>query len=250
MIDGQKHSTRKTVFARFARSEDGGMIALGLIFFTLMVMMGGLAVDLMRYEAVRTQLQQTSDRAALAAASLRQKRTPASVVEDYFAKAGLSEYLQSVTPLVTLNAKSVDIVARAEVHPFFMPMLGIDEMTAPANSGAMERITDVEISLVLDISGSMDNNNRMENIRTAASDFVADRHQQQRGEPHDHLDHPLFGPCEPWRGSRLEVQHHLDPYATPTAWTCPRRPSRRSTSRGPRRWSRPATSTPIPAPAR
>jgi Flp pilus assembly protein TadG len=174
MIDGQKHSTRKTVFARFARSEDGGMIALGLIFFTLMVMMGGLAVDLMRYEAVRTQLQQTSDRAALAAASLRQKRTPASVVEDYFAKAGLSEYLQSVTPLVTLNAKSVDIVARAEVHPFFMPMLGIDEMTAPANSGAMERITDVEISLVLDISGSMENNNRMENIQTAAGAFVAD----------------------------------------------------------------------------
>jgi Flp pilus assembly protein TadG len=174
MIDGQKHSTRRTVFARFVRSEDGGMIALGLIFFTLMVMMGGLAVDLMRYEAVRTQLQQTSDRASLAAASLRQKRSPTDVVEDYFEKAGLSEYLQSVTPRVTLSAKSVDIEASARVHPFFMPMLGIDKMDAPANSSAMERITDVEISLVLDISGSMSSNNRMENIQTAAGEFVAD----------------------------------------------------------------------------
>lgn len=160
--------------ARFARHEDGGMIVLGLVFFTLMVMMGGLAVDLMRYEVIRTQLQQTSDRAALAAASLRQKQPPATVVEDYFLKAGLSEYLQSVTPLVTLNAKQVDIAARAEVDPFFMQMLGIDDMKAPANSQAMERITDVEISLVLDISGSMSSNNRMTNIKIAASDFVED----------------------------------------------------------------------------
>ena len=50
----------------------------------------------MRYETQRTQLQYTLDRAVLAAADLDQTLDPQGVVEDYFSKAGMSDYLVRV----------------------------------------------------------------------------------------------------------------------------------------------------------
>ncbi|PZQ99145.1 MAG: hypothetical protein DI533_00065 [Cereibacter sphaeroides] len=163
---------RPAVLQRFAQSESGGAIVLALIFFTLMVMMGGLAVDLMRYEVRRTTLQQTTDRAVLAAASMGQKLEPEDVVRDYFLKAGLADKLKDVSVDENFNSRSVIVHASSEVDPFFMQMLGINELDAPAYSRAQERITDIEVSLVLDISGSMDSNNRLINLKPAAREFV------------------------------------------------------------------------------
>lgn len=160
------------LFRRFLRQEDGNIIVLGLVFFTLMVMMGGMAVDLMRFEARRTQLQQTTDRAVLAAASMRQTLDPTAVVNDYFTKAGLFDKLKSVTVTETLNSKEVAVTASSEVDPFFMQMTGVNSLTAPGNGTATEKISDVEISLVLDISGSMGSYSKIDNLKTAAKEFV------------------------------------------------------------------------------
>lgn len=166
------HSKRPHLLRRFWRDDNGAMILLGLVFLMLMMMMGGLAVDLMRFEATRTQLQQTTDRAVLAAASLKQKLDPEDVVRDYFDKAGLSDKLQSVEVVQSFNAKSVSVTAAAEVPPFFLPLIGIDELSAPAAGTAIEKINDLEISLVLDISGSMNQSNRLTNLKIAAREFI------------------------------------------------------------------------------
>lgn len=47
-------------------------------------------------------------------------------------------------------------------------------LTVSGTSTAEERVNDVEISLVLDVSGSMASNNRMVHMRDAATDFVTD----------------------------------------------------------------------------
>ena len=163
---------RNYALHRFAKSEEGAMIMLGLIFFTLMVMMGGLAVDMMRFETTRTQLQQTTDRAVLAAASMRQTVDPDVVVRDYFTKAGLIDNLKTVNVVKSLNSRQVQVYAQADLQPFFMQMMGVTSLKAPANSSATEKITDVEISMVLDISGSMNTNSKIANLRNAAKEFV------------------------------------------------------------------------------
>ncbi len=53
----------------------------------------------------------------------------------------------------------------------FMHMLGINEFDAGADSTAEQRISNVEISMVLDISGSM-NGSRINALRPAAREFV------------------------------------------------------------------------------
>lgn len=54
----------------------------------------------------------------------------------------------------------------------FMQLLGVENMTASGHSQAMERINKVEVSMVLDISGSMDTGNKMEELQDAAGEFV------------------------------------------------------------------------------
>ena len=158
---------------RFGRDEDGSMIIFSLFIFLLMLMIGGMAVDLMRFETNRSRLQATLDRAVLAAADLDQMMDPESVVRDYFNKAGLLDQLASVTVVQTFNSRSVSAVAAIEVDMMFMGMLGIEMLEAPAAGMAREIVTDIEIALVLDVSGSMRDFNKIGNLRAAASEFVA-----------------------------------------------------------------------------
>ena len=54
---------------RFARDEDGTLIVFAVYIFILILMIGGIGIDLMRFERDRSQLQTTLDRAVLAAAA-------------------------------------------------------------------------------------------------------------------------------------------------------------------------------------
>lgn len=140
--------------------------------FLMMLIVGGIGIDIMRFERDRTQVQYTLDRAVLAAADLDQQLSPQAVVEDYFAKANLSEYLGSVSVSEGLGYRTVSGTAEANIATQFMHMAGVDTLTARAASTAEESIDGVEISLVLDVSGSMNSNNRLTNLKSAAKDFV------------------------------------------------------------------------------
>ncbi len=161
-----------SAIAGFRRSEDGSLTLLALMLVVMMIMMGGLAVDIMRYESTRTTLQNTLDRATLASASLSQTLDPESVVNDYFAKAGMTSYLKDVTVTEGLNFRNVSADASADTKPYFLHMMGIEDLDANGHSMAEQRINNVEIMLVLDVSGSMSSNSRLTNLKSAAKEFV------------------------------------------------------------------------------
>ncbi|WP_192931131.1 VWA domain-containing protein [Gemmobacter serpentinus] len=163
-------SLRNRVTA-FGKGEDGSIYPMTVSMLFLMLAIGGMGVDVMRHEEKRVSLQQTLDNSVLAAASLKQQLDPKLVVEDYFAKAGMSQYLQGVDVSQGLNFRTVQANVDADSNPYFLNMLGIDEFRILANSTAEERISNVEISLVLDISGSM-GGSRINNLRPAARNFV------------------------------------------------------------------------------
>lgn len=167
----QRMRFRKVCLVKFTRDESGSMTPFTMMMFFLMLLIGGLAVDVMRHERTRVRLQQTLDNSVLAAAARSQSLNPEHVVEDYFDKAGLSEYLMSVTVEQGLNFRSVFADAKADTRPFFMSLMGINEFYVNADSAAEEKISNVEVSLVLDISGSMDGT-KIDTLRPAARNFV------------------------------------------------------------------------------
>ena len=157
---------------RFREDEGGAMIIFGLIIFVMMLMAGGMAVDFIRFEHERARLQYTLDRAILASTALNNPLDPEAVVADYMAKADLPDHQLSVrVPTNTENARLANANASLMMNTFFVNMLGIPEMEANARAGASELIPETEISLVLDVSGSM-GGSKLADLKQAAKDFV------------------------------------------------------------------------------
>lgn len=165
-------SSARAKLRRFVNDDDGSMTIFACFLIMMMLLVGGIGVDLMRSEMERTRLQNTVDRAVLAAADLDQEMDPEAVVTDYFEKSGLGSYLQSVTVDEGLNFRTVTAKAATKSPTRFMKFMGVPELNVPAVGTASERIANVEISLVLDISGSMSSNSKIENLRNAAKVFV------------------------------------------------------------------------------
>lgn len=171
------------VLRQYREKEDGSMTFFGIMIFALILMAGGIGVDFMLAEMRRTQLQDTLDRAVLAAASLEQNLDPQAVVEDYINKSDLSEHLRDIEVVEGLGFRTVRATADTSVAPLFSNWADLDIFRSTqeegsaifqlsATSAAEERIGDVEISMVLDVSGSMNRNNRLPNLKVAAKDFV------------------------------------------------------------------------------
>lgn len=157
-IVSDEYASRRAAWLRkFGREEDGGLIVFTLILLVIMLVIGGMAVDFMRFESRRALLQSVADRSVLAAADLDQTMDQKDVVVQYFEKAGFGGAIQGEPMVSDRNGNvSVSVNSAIDVDTFYLRFIGIDQLRAPAYSEAREGVGQVEISLVLDISGSMD----------------------------------------------------------------------------------------------
>ncbi len=163
---------------RFAGDEDGAMYILAMFLFVTLLIVSGLSVDLMRYELQRTRLQATMDRALLAAAHPDQENDRKEVVLDYFARSGLGNYIKKEDVKVTVASDGTMVTATANMRVGmpFLGAVGVDFANAPASGGAAKINQLTEISLVVDVSGSMDDpattgKTKIYELRKAATEF-------------------------------------------------------------------------------
>ena len=177
---------RQDTTQKFRTEEDGNLSVAALFIIPLMLLVGGMAVDLMRFESERALIQDTADRAALAAANLEFTNPGEGVekVRDFFEKANLDQYLNG-DAIVTesINNRTVEVNVTRPMNTFFLKLAGIDALDASAKSIATQGVGNVEISLVLDISGSMGNptydaegnatgKTKIEALQEAATTFI------------------------------------------------------------------------------
>lgn len=166
---------------RFARQEEGTFAVFSLFIFVAMLLVAGLAVDMMRHETVRVRMQGVTDRGVLAATMLGHNNgvaTPEELLESYFSSAGLDTYLgdqYSVTES-PWTGRNVTAAPGATVNNVFMNMIGIDSFTVATTATAQEQAISVWLDLVMavDISGSMgfDGGSRIIALRQAASQLA------------------------------------------------------------------------------
>lgn len=157
--------------AAFGRDEAGAMVIFGLMLFTLMFLFLGMAIDFMKAEHIRVRLANTLDRGNLAAAAIDQDLSAEAVVRDYVLKAGLADQLKSVEVAQNLNERVVTSAGSIDTKPWFLPMMGIERLDVGAISTATQAISNVEIVLVLDVSGSMAGQ-KLVALKEAAREFV------------------------------------------------------------------------------
>ncbi len=156
----------------FVADEDGSFTILALCLFLCLIIVTGIGVDVMNYENDRVKLQSTLDNAVLAAANLDQEMPPREVVAAYLDVNGLSDYDTSIDVQEAYLDRTVSAALSSEFETNFMRLSGVDTIGMNVAAAASESAPNTEISLVLDISGSMGTNNRVELMQAAANAFI------------------------------------------------------------------------------
>ncbi len=165
----------------FRKDEDGAVVLFTLFVLFMMLIAGGIAIDVMRQEMTRARIQNTLDTAVLAGAGAPYGTSAKFVVQDFMAKGGMADYLGELDDdglngdddiIQTLNSSKVSARAKTSVDTLLMHMSGVKQLGAAAASSAERRVPKLEVAMVLDVSGSMGSNSKLTNLKSAGKKFV------------------------------------------------------------------------------
>lgn len=164
-------------FNRFIKDHTANIAMIFALSLAPVAASVGGALDYTRSFTIGSEIQSALDTGVLAAASLSQTGDPEDVVRAYL-EAAIAEHrgvIESlvvvVTPNVSLNARNVHASAQVSVPTTLLGVAGIDSLSLGRDAEATEQLRNLEISLVLDVSGSM-SGQKIEALRQAAKEFI------------------------------------------------------------------------------
>jgi Flp pilus assembly protein TadG len=161
-----------SLLRHFLRQDRGNVAIISAFSFLPLLVLAGGATDIARHESYRVQLQDGVDRAVLAAASLTQTRPVEETIKDYLKSVPFIDQVElEFVPETTTNSRRVTVSASYVMQTGFLPLIGIDTMVVRAHGTAVERRSKIEMSLILDFSGSMAGS-KYNALKTAATQFV------------------------------------------------------------------------------
>ena len=176
---------------KHVRSEAGSLTIFSLFLFIMILMIAGMAVDMMMHERNRTRTQNIIDVASLACASTTQRAATVDCIESYLVAANVDPNTVTFgdvntinTYLAATNTAADDVTygtsdgetlawafSNVNTDTIFMGLLGVHSLGSSSNSIAVERVSAVEVSLVLDFTSSM-KGDRIAALRESVHDFV------------------------------------------------------------------------------
>jgi Flp pilus assembly protein TadG len=166
---------------RFFGDRRGAVAVMIAVVAIPLIIISGMAVDGSRMWLVRARLQAAVDAAALVAAKEIDIPTRNADAVGLFwanfnrtAARSLIGYMgaSSADPTVTvITATTIKVAATAQLATTFMQFAGISSVTVQASAVAMRQTIGMELSLILDNTGSM-KGWPIESLRTAAAQLV------------------------------------------------------------------------------
>jgi len=142
---------------------------------TPILLASGATVDVARAMSGRSDLQQAVDAAALALAHLPSTTTAAGLQSD--AQSWITTEMNGknigvVTVTTTSVSGQITVSASANMPTFVTAMAGINTLPVKASSTVQWGLSNVELALVLDNTGSMAQDNKLTDLVSAATTLV------------------------------------------------------------------------------
>lgn len=168
------------MFAKFWADRRGSYtIAFGLSGLTLVFAAGG-TIDVMRFIDTRARLQDAVDASALVVATKHKNGESNSGDESgdtATARTVMSKNFDSkFGTLSNVGASStnssVTLTASASIDTYFLKIGGLNTLTATSEATTVWTSSSLEVALVLDNTGSMADNGKLTNLKTAAASLV------------------------------------------------------------------------------
>jgi Flp pilus assembly protein TadG len=165
-----------SILRGFAGGNRGGVAVWGAIMFVPLLGFIGLGVDGARGYMVRARLSQALDSAGLAAGKQFMNEAKAIEVANTVFKANFpTGYMDAALtgPQITFNseAQTVQVAASAVLSTYFVHLVGVNTLTVGASAEVMRQGINLEIALVLDVTGSM-SGQKIVDLKVAAKDLV------------------------------------------------------------------------------
>ncbi len=170
---GQRQYGLKRAVTAFAGDRRGNVAMIwGLTAVVLLGLMG-LAVDFTRAQTVRTRLQNAVDGAALVAARASNMTEPQrlTAARAYFDAEMGDEATEATFTLAQIGDDEYRVDATLPFPVTLARIVRNEDWQLRVNSQAVQGGIDLEVSLILDATGSMAGQ-RIADLRTAAIDFV------------------------------------------------------------------------------
>lgn len=169
---------------RFLRSNSGSVYALAAFLALPMVGLIGVGADTAQIYLVKSRLASSVDAAALAGGKLTNSNRVDGTVRKYFALNFPAGYMGADLKSLNLSrdktAETLTVAASATVKTAFMHLFGFDSVEVSARSEVTQRIRNLNLSLSIDVSGSMGNRSggqrKIDAARNAAKDLVSILH--------------------------------------------------------------------------
>ena len=159
--------------------------AIALIFaLTSLVVVGviGLAIDGGRAYNLATKQSAVLDAAALAGAKAMKeagasddqiKQIVKSFVDAHMNNGSLHGTTTGTPDVVIDRTKdTVDVTMTSTIQNYFGPILGYDTFQVAKGTTAIYSVKDVELGLMLDVSGSMGNSGKLSDLKSAVKDLL------------------------------------------------------------------------------
>ena len=163
---------------RFRRDQRGNVLMMfGLAIIPLMGVVG-VAVDYSRASNARQALNAAIDSAALMAARDAQKLTDAQLTARINAwikdnlPADVKTQFTGATVTIDRTARTIKIAAQGNVPTTAARVLGSTQLPVSTSSQSTWGTNKIELALVLDNTGSMAQNNKMTNLKTASKSLL------------------------------------------------------------------------------
>lgn len=135
----------------------------------------GLAIDAGQIYLAKMRLEHAIDAAALAAAGST-SLTEAEIIQrvyDYIRANYSDEELGEVKDIkVLIGENNLSVSASVDVNTLFLHFLGVNTAEASSETEVVREVRGIEVMMVLDVTGSMNTNNNISALRTAATNFV------------------------------------------------------------------------------
>jgi Flp pilus assembly protein TadG len=160
----------------FLGGNRGGVAVWAGILIVPLLSFMGLGVDSARGYMVRARLSQALDAAGLAAGKQFQDEAKAIEIANTVFKANFPPgYMDAALsgPVITFNteAQTVQVAASAVLPTYFVRLIGVDTLNVAANAEVMRQGINLEIALVLDVTGSMAGQKILD-LKDAAKDLI------------------------------------------------------------------------------
>jgi Flp pilus assembly protein TadG len=162
-------------------SQDGSITPLFGLCVVALMMMAGIAVDSARGTRIASEAGVALDAAALAAAKSLRLDNPndeqlLTIARTYFNAnfdpgntSGVGD--PQISALIDRHTNGVTLTANIQMPTTLSAILGEEHMDISTTSAAVYDVRNVELSMMLDVSGSMAGS-RIADLKTAASELV------------------------------------------------------------------------------